>query len=64
MNARDRSRHWTRDRFLAWLTETGVPVMVQPFALAPCACGESNCHGWRLVPPAVAETGERNAPER
>lgn len=49
-----RDRHWwTRDRFHAWLKSTGVPVFVLPYELAPCACDDVNCHGWRLVPVAL-----------
>jgi hypothetical protein len=51
---------WTRDRFQAWLRKTGGPVYVEPpYALAPCTCGDVNCHGWRLV--TVAQ-GEPDAP--
>jgi hypothetical protein len=50
--SRPRDWHaWTRDRFRTWLTSTGVPVCVEaPYELAPCTCGDVNCHGWRLVP--------------
>ena len=49
---------WTRDRFVAWLTAAGVPVFVQPYASAPCTCGDVNCHGWRLVPVADQPQGD------
>jgi hypothetical protein len=51
---------WTRDRFQSWLRKTGGPVHVEPpYELAPCRCGDVNCHGWRLV---AAAKGEPDAP--
>lgn len=27
----------------------GRVVVFPPYDLQPCACGDANCHGWRLV---------------
>jgi len=41
---------WTRERFLLWLTATCAPILADPpYDLAPCTCGDVNCHGWRVV---------------
>jgi hypothetical protein len=56
---RPRDWRWTRDRFAAWLVSTGVPVFLEaPYELTPCACGDVNCHGWRLVPVALTPRGD------
>jgi len=39
----------TRDEFIAWLSSSKTDVYVKPFRVEPCACGDMNCHGWRLV---------------
>lgn len=40
----------TREEFIEWLLRNRVPFYVGPNAnVEPCECGDTNCHGWRLV---------------
>ena len=45
-------RKMTREQFIAWLKGHARPHICidGAFDIAPCHCGDSNCHGWRLVP--------------
>lgn len=40
----------TRGDFTRWLRRNRISVYVWPYEIAPCSCGDHNCHGWRLVP--------------
>lgn len=39
----------TRAAFVEWLRKSAADVYVWPYKVVPCACGDYNCHGWRLV---------------
>jgi hypothetical protein len=39
----------TRRDFELWRKAKRIAVYVWPYAVAPCTCGDVNCHGWRLV---------------
>ena len=39
----------TEAEFDAWLEAARVPVFIYPYRIVVCACGDLNCHGWRLV---------------
>lgn len=41
----------TRYEFEVWLRATAVHVVVTPYSVVCCTCGDLNCHGWRLVAP-------------
>jgi hypothetical protein len=40
----------TRAEFEAWFGKQRNDVYVRPpYELAPCDCGDLNCHGWRFI---------------
>jgi len=44
----------TLAEFARWLVDSRVAVVVKPYRIVACACGDANCHGWRLIRAAVA----------
>jgi hypothetical protein len=36
------------DQFLSWI-KSSITVR-RPYKVVECACGDINCHGWRVVP--------------
>lgn len=40
---------FTRAEFVRWMLTHQIAVYVWPYDVVPCACGDRNCHGWRLV---------------
>ena len=43
-------RLWTREEFEWWLGRNHAAIYLYPYDIAPCGCGDINCHGWRLIP--------------
>jgi hypothetical protein len=39
-----------KDEFIDWLLSARVPLVVFPYRVVACDCGDVNCKGWRLVP--------------
>lgn len=39
----------TRDEFEAFVENGHHMVVGRPYVIAPCACGDINCRGWKLV---------------
>jgi hypothetical protein len=43
----------TLDEFRRWLVDHDAHVVVRPYTIVVCSCGDVNCHGWRLVAEAT-----------
>lgn len=61
-----------REVFEQWIVRNADRVQIEPFEIVPCACGDVNCHGWRLVGPvrerlpmakATLSSSRRSLPE-
>lgn len=44
----------TRDEFEAFVEDGHHMVVVRPYAIVPCSCGDMNCRGWKLRPDVAA----------
>lgn len=39
------------NEFMRWLAATKADIVLSPYVIWPCRCGDVNCKGWRLVAP-------------
>jgi hypothetical protein len=39
----------TREEFAAFVENGHHMIVVRPYVITPCACGDVNCRGWKLV---------------
>ena len=50
MTTSSRQVLFTREQFEAFILHQRVKIYVAAYEIRPCACGDVNCHGWRLAP--------------
>ncbi len=51
----------SQGEFERWFGKSGRAILLRtPSLLAPCACGDVNCHGWRFLPSLKQTPGNRS----